>query len=73
MNHAIQVAKEYYHVSGIKIRRNIDKMLYKFDSKESSMIEIVKREMEKCYQECKDLNSKNYLRKNLEQIRKAMK
>ena len=38
MNHAIQVAKEYYHVSGIKIRRNIDKMLYKFDSKESSMI-----------------------------------
>ena len=38
MNHAIQVAKEYYHASGIKIRRNIDKMLYKFDSKESSMI-----------------------------------
>ena len=45
INHAIQIAKEYFNPEGVKIRKYIDKMLYKFDSKEMSLSELVKREM----------------------------
>lgn len=41
--YAAQVGKEYFNSSNIKIKRNIDKILYKFDNKEMSLSEIVKR------------------------------
>ena len=45
IDHAIQIAKEYYNPLGIKLRKNIDKMLYKYDSKQTSMNELAKREI----------------------------
>ena len=45
VNSSIEIAKQYYNSKGIKLRRNIDKMLYKYDSKESSLSELAKKEM----------------------------
>ena len=33
IQHAVQIGKEYHNVYDIKIKRNIDKMLYQYDSK----------------------------------------
>lgn len=49
IQHSIQIGKEYYNSENLKIKRNIDKMLYQYDSKEVTLAEIVKKEIEKCY------------------------
>ncbi len=41
--HSIHIGKEYYNPLSIKLKRNIDKMLYLYDSKQMTLTEIVKK------------------------------
>jgi hypothetical protein len=66
LHHVIQISKEYFNEQGIVLKRNIDKMLYKFDSKEMHIPEIVKKVVEKCLMEEKEGQVKYSFRKNLE-------
>lgn len=41
--HSIHIGKEYYNPYSIKLKRNIDKMLYLYDSKQMILTDIVKK------------------------------
>jgi hypothetical protein len=73
LRHVIQISKEYFNEQGIVLKRNIDKMLYKFDSKEMHMPDIVRKEVEKCLVEEKEGQAKYSFRRNLEELRKTIR
>jgi hypothetical protein len=45
LKHAMQQAREFYNPQGLKIQRNIDRMLYNFDVKQHPLPDIVRHEL----------------------------
>ncbi len=64
------ISKEYHNSKGIKIKRNIDQMVYKYDTHQLKIKQIVDKQFEKSFYEGKDVNARNEFRKNLENLSK---